>query len=173
MQASDSAFVLARDGIINIAAADRTVGVLYHLYGKDGRVNEYRFKLVKLDNCVQSTISLGNQDRFIELGWTKQGGWWLVGSSEQTLLRSLSGEKWISVKLPSAISALVSAYAVSDRQIWLGASLGTDVRDDDPMLLKSEDGGRNWVTIRKGAPDFDHVPQGWLEGQERRAFARH
>ena len=132
--------------------------------------SDTRYRTVKIEpeSCrIVASTDLGNPDNLVELGWSPQGHWWIVGSTETTLLRSNDGARWSVVKLPEQISELVSAYVADDQHIWLAAVDSTLALDDGPLIVHSEDGGKSWAPLKWGDPLIKDIPPFWLEGQIR------
>jgi hypothetical protein len=157
-----------KDGNLLFSPSDQKLIALVTRFGENGNADNYLIDNIDLGKCTVSYESLGNPDLLVELGNSRQGGWWLTGSIEQTLLRSKDGKNWRNVVLPSDLSSLVSSYAVNDQEIWLAGILPGS-RDDDPLLIYSEDGGKTWRNIDRNDPLLTRVPSGWLEGKKRLA----
>jgi hypothetical protein len=155
-----------KDGNLIFGASDHELIALVTQFGGDNSEDTYLIAAIDLGNCKVSRASLGNPDLLVELGRSKQGGWWLTGSIEQTLLRSKDGRYWHKVVLPANISSLVSSYVVNDQEIWLAGILPGN-RDDDPLLIYSGDGGKRWRSIARNDPLLERLPNGWLEGRKR------
>jgi hypothetical protein len=157
-----------KDGNLIFSSSDQKLIALVTRFGENDNADTYLIDTIDLDKCKVSFESLGNPDLLVELGNSRQGGWWLTGSVEQTLLRSKDGKNWRNVVLPSDLSSLVSSYTVNDQEIWLAGILPSS-RDDDPLLICSEDGGKTWRNIQRNDPLLTRVPSGWLEGRKRLA----
>ncbi len=113
---------------------------------------------------VSRKVDLGDPDFLVELAWSRNGGWWITGSIETTLLRSKDGLTWTRVPFDGEISGLISSYAVSDSEIWL-AGLMTDAAhpENDPFdLLVSRDAGKTWTGVRRGDALRRSMPAYWL-----------
>lgn len=132
----------------------------------------YRAVKIKGDSCrVLSSTDLGNPDNLVELGWSPKGRWWIVGSTENTLLRSRDGEHWSTMKLPSNISEVISAYVSDDNDIWLAALDSRVSLDDGPQIVHSADAGKTWTALKWDDELAKRIPAYWLEGQMR-AFGK-
>lgn len=161
-----------QDANIAFAAAPRRVLALSTQFGADGNVAGYTVAGIDTAACkVAHSARLGNPDLLVELNRSSAGGWWITGSSEQTLLRSSDGRRWRKVELPAALSSLVSSYVVNDKEIWLAAALGGDTGEHPYMLVYSGDGGSSWASLRKDDPLLGKLPPAWLEGQRRKVPA--
>lgn len=129
---------------------------------------DYRTSRIDFPTCAVTPSSrITNQDFFVDIGWTRNGGWWLVGSIEQTLLRSDDGLSWREVNLPEPTSALLSAYVKTDLEIWIAARIDPQRVGKGPMLAKSVDGGKTWRELTFESKDLEKVPYYWLEGRAR------
>lgn len=138
-------------------------------FGQDGNTPNYLIQEIALDSCrVVFRKSLGNPDLLVELGHSTNGGWWITGSIEQTLLQSNDGRHWRNATLPAGLSSLVSAYVVNLNEIWLAAILPEGEEDIPYLLVYSGDGGHTWRNLIKDDPLLARLPPGWLEGQKRR-----
>lgn len=71
-----------------------------------------------------------------------------------------------NVVLPANLSSIVSSYAVNDQVIWLAGILPGG-RDDDPLLIYSEDSGTSWRSVQRNDPLLARLPNRWLEGKKR------
>lgn len=151
------------------AASDGKILALVTSFLSDGQSTRYHVRSIDPRTCkVSLEAILGNPDLLVELGYSRQGGWWITGSIEQTLLTSKDGKKWSKAKLPEGLWSLVSSYIVDSKQIWLAGIL--DNSDDYPnLLIYSADGGTSWTNLKKDDPLLAKVPAGWLEGQKRKA----
>lgn len=148
-------------------SADTYLVALSRHLNEDGDP-EYRTSRVDFPTCTVTPSSrIEKQDYFVDIGWTKKGGWWLVGSIEQTLLRSDDGLKWHDVSLPETTSALLSAYAKTDREIWIAARIDPQRVGQGPMLAISDDGGTSWRELTFESNELEKVPYYWLEGRVR------
>lgn len=136
-------------------------------FDANGDVSAYLTEKIDIGTCrVIERQNIGNPDMLIEMGNSTQGGWWITGSIEQTLLQSMDGEHWRKVGLPLGLSSLVSAYVVNPREIWLAGILVAE--EESPYLLVvSENGGETWRNVMAGDPVLKRLPVGWLEGQKR------
>lgn len=132
------------------------------------KVARYVTEQIDIEHCrIVNRQKIGNPDLLIELGNSAQGGWWITGSIEQTLLQSYDGRHWHKSALPKGLSSLISAYVVNARETWLAAIL--DAEDESPYLLVySGDGGQTWRNVSADDPVLQRMPVGWLEGQKRR-----
>jgi hypothetical protein len=157
-----------KDGNLIFSSSDQKLIALVTRFGENGNADTYLIDNIDLGTCKVSYESLGNPDLLVELGNSSIGGWWLTGSIEQTLLRSKDGKNWHNVVLPPDLSSLVSSYAVNEQESWLAGILPGS-RDDDPLLIYSEDGGQTWRNIQRNDPLLTRVPSGWLEGKKRLA----
>ncbi|MFD1557414.1 WD40/YVTN/BNR-like repeat-containing protein [Paraburkholderia silviterrae] len=131
--------------------------------------SDIRYWTVRIDpaSCRMRVTSLGNPDNLIEIGWSPEGHWWIVGSIETTLLQSKDGEHWTAAVLSPETSQLVSAYVSNDHEIWLAANDGRIGQDTGPSIVHSDDGGHTWVPIKWGDPVLKRLPPIWFEGQMR------
>jgi hypothetical protein len=155
----------------NISFSSTGVGLLalVRQFGQDGRIANYLIEEIDLRSCrIVFRESLGNPDFLIELGHSTEGGWWITGSIEQTLLQSDDGRHWHKVSLPVGLSGLVSAYVANPREIWLAGILLEDGEFSAYSLLYSGDGGGTWRNLIKDDPLLVSLPSGWLEGHKRR-----
>lgn len=165
-----SATELLKDRNITFIASDREILALEMRFNAEGNISSYRVQQINPLSCkVQFSKDIGNPDLLVQIGWSKDGGWWLVGSIEQTLLRSRDGRHWRKVDLPKNIYSLVSGYVVSPNEIWLAAGLASKTKDDDPLLLRSMDGGRTWYSLKKEDKELNALPRYWLEGLIRKS----
>jgi hypothetical protein len=140
----------------------------------DKPAHEYAIAKIDMRHCsVSAHHSLGDPDYLNELGWTRQGGWWLTGSIEQTLLRSTDGLHWSAVPLDRAISSLISSYIVDKNEIWLAAIMADHAHPGSELfeLVHSSDAGKSWTGVRPGDELLRSIPPFWLEGARRRATA--
>lgn len=153
---------------ISFSSSKNTLLALVTQFNPDGEVAGYITEKIDIHRCrVTSQRKIGNPDLLIELGNSVQGGWWITGSIEQTLLQSDDGHHWRKSPLPSTLSALVSAYVVSKNEIWLAGILSAD-NESPYLLVYSNDGGKTWRNIIANDPALRRMPPGWLEGQKRR-----
>jgi hypothetical protein len=155
----------------NIAFSSAATGllVLVTQFGADGRVSNYRVEELDLDQCqISFRHDVGNPDLLVELGHSSEGGWWLTGSIEQTLLQSADGRTWRKAALPKGLGSLISAYVANPREIWLAAILSAAGAESPYPLVYSNDSGRSWRNVVANDPVLDRLPVGWLEGQKRR-----
>lgn len=138
-------------------------------FGADGKVAHYLVDKIDIHHCsVTHQENIGNPDLLLELGNSAQGGWWMTGSIEQTLLQSFDGRHWRSIPLPAGLSSLISAYVTNDREIWLAGILPSDESASPYLIVYSDDGGRHWRNIVQDDLALARLPAGWLEGQRRR-----
>lgn len=155
---------------VKIAASANSILALVTRFLGDGQTASYHLHSIDPKTCKISEVArLGDPDLLVELGQSRNGGWWITGSIEQTLLISKDGRTWRNVRLPKGLSSLVSSYVVDSRQIWLAGILG-DPQSHPNLLVYSADGGANWTSLKKDDPLLQNVPAGWLEGQKRKAF---
>lgn len=165
-----SADVRASDllqGVIRFVDADGPLVGLVTLGGKKAGDTRYLAVRILADACRVESIDLGNPDLLVEIGWTRAGHWWITGSKEGTLLRSGDGKKWVKMHMPDRITELISAYVVAPDHIWLAANYDTAGRQDDPELVYTDDGGKNWIRPAWAGKQLSQVPPYWLEGQMR------
>lgn len=156
----------------NMVLVSAATGLLARVtqFGADGRVSNYRVEQLDLGRCgVSFHRDIGNPDLLVELGHSLEGGWWMTGSIEQTLLLSRDGHHWRKATLPAGISSLMSAYVANSKEIWLAAILHRDGMESPYLLVYSNDGGRSWRNVLANDPVLGRLPTGWLEGQKRRA----
>jgi hypothetical protein len=154
---------------ISFNSSKTTLLALVTRFNEDGDVAAYITENIDVRKCrVTSRQNIGNPDLLIELAHSANGGWWLTGSIEQTLLQSGDGSHWRKVPLPPTLSALVSAYVVSKDEIWL-AGIMSAATESPYLLVYSNDGGHTWRNILGNDPALRRIPGGWLEGQKRRA----
>lgn len=163
---SKTALEALKDGNVIFAPSNRGIVAMVTQWGSDERVGKYLTTFIQMDRCRTSQTNLGNPDLLVELNASRRGGWWITGSIEQTLLRSVEGVRWRRMKLPKGLGSLVSSYVVDDKEIWLAAYLAEDM-DDTLGVVYSGDGGRHWRALRKGDPQLRRLPKGWLEGHTR------
>ncbi len=164
-----SASALVQHYNVQFTASDKEILALQTHFDASGNdVATYKVSSINPLNCqVLSQTKLGDPDLLVELGWSKEGGWWIIGSIEQTLLRSRDGKHWQTSPLPEDISSMVSGYMVSDKEIWLAAGMASHTEEDDPMLLRSLDGGKTWASFKQDAPELNTMPPYWMEGIQR------
>jgi hypothetical protein len=141
------------------------VGLLY-IYDEDGNAANYTLVGINPNNCkLNYREAFGHPDLFVELAWTKNGGWWITGSIEQTLMQSKDGVHWTVTHLPADIHGLVSSYVQNHHEIWLAA--GTALSDWGaaiaPMLY-SADAGKTWVDVQKNSRLLNLLPKYWVQG---------
>lgn len=154
---------------LNIVATESKVLALVATLGREKEDTRYRVGEVDLAKCRFTRVTqLGKPDLLVELGWSPQGGWWLTGSQEQTLLRSADGIRWKKFKLPSSVFSLTSAYVVNQNDIWLAAGLA-GAKTDSYFIAHTSDGGKSWTSPRLGDPLLKQLPGAWLEGYRRAA----
>lgn len=166
-EAGVSILDLLRLGHLYIASADTyLVALTKNIDNYDS--SEYRTSRIDFPSCeVTSANKLEDQDYFAEIGWTKNGGWWLVGSIEQTLLRSDNGLKWSEVNIPKNTNALLGAYPKTANEIWIAARIDPARAGMGPMLAKTDDGGLTWREVTFQSKDLKGLPYYWLEGRLR------
>lgn len=155
----------------NIAFSSAATGLLALVtqFGADGRVANYRVEELDLGQCqISFRHDVGNPDLLVELGHSTEGGWWLTGSIEQTLLQSVDGRTWRKAALPEGLGSLISAYVANSREIWLAAILSAAGAESPYLLVYSNDSGRSWRNVVANDPVLERLPVGWLEGQKRR-----
>jgi hypothetical protein len=162
---------LLKDYNVVFTASDKKIlGLQAHFDAEGAHVASYKLSGINPRNCeILFRTDIGNPDLLVELGWSKEGGWWMIGSIEQTLLRSRDGKHWKKLPLPKGIYSMVSGYMVSEKEIWLAGGLAPNTEEDDPMLLRSLDGGRTWRSLKQGDPMLNRVPPYWLEGISRKS----
>jgi hypothetical protein len=130
--------------------------------------SEYKTSRIDFPSCkVLTSEPLPQQDFFVELGWTNKGGWWLVGSVEQTLFRSTNGVHWDKVNLPKDTQSLMSAYVKTEDEIWIAARTNPESAGTGPMLAKSGDRGKTWTEVNFQSKDIEGLPYYWLKGRIR------
>ncbi|WP_332879583.1 hypothetical protein [Massilia sp. S19_KUP03_FR1] len=154
----------------NIAFASAATGLLALAtrFGDDGRVSNYRVEELDVGQCqISFRHDVGNPDLLVELCHSTEGGWWLTGSIEQTLLQSTDGRAWRKAALPKGLGSLISAYVANSREIWLAALLSAAGAESPYLLVYSNDSGRSWRNVVANDPVLDRLPVGWLEGQKR------
>ena len=153
---------------VTFASAPGALVALTSQFGADDSTT-YRVQQVDIGRCqVVAPTQLGNPDLLVELGYSRQGGWWITGSIEQKLLQSVDGRHWRKATLPAGLSSLISSYVANPHEIWLAGILPSDDAPGPHLLAYSGDGGRSWCNVLAGDPLLDRVPPGWLEGQRRR-----
>lgn len=161
---------LLKDYNVVFTASDRKILSLQAHFDAEGEhIASYKISSINPLNCqILFRTDIGNPDLMVELGWSKQGGWWMIGSIEQTLLRSRDGKHWKKVPLQKEIYSMVSGYMVSEKEIWLAAGLTPPTEGyDDPMVLRSLDGGKTWVSLKQNDSNLNLIPHDWLEGMKR------
>ncbi|MYN04486.1 hypothetical protein GTP41_20550 [Pseudoduganella sp. DS3] len=152
---------------VQFSASSSTVLALVTDFLQDGQT---RYHVQRIDPATcksKRTARLGDPDLLVELGYSRRGGWWITGSTEQTLMASRDGAKWRRIQLPADLSSLISSYLVDDKQIWLAGILG-DMDQHPHLLVYSADGGNSWTSLKAKDPLLDKLPAGWLEGQRRK-----
>lgn len=154
---------------VYFADSANALAVLSGAFTDNGEKLDYRVSIVEPRTCrVTSSVDLGNPDFLVDLGWSPEGGFWIVGAQQPTLLRSSDGKIWTTVKLPERFSELMSVYIPGKNDIWLAALDGSDPHAvDSPSLIHSADGGKTWQTLTWHSPLLKQVPRYWLEGQMR------
>jgi len=167
--AEDTAYSRIKNGAIQaVSGSGNEIGFLYELKkNENDNVSHYIFNLVNIKNCSFHEFNIPDDDFYSSLGWNNNGGWWIVGSIEQSLLNSLDGKKWNSISLPKGIYALTDAYFESPSKIWLSGGIAEITKDDDPMLLYSDNSGRNWINISKQSPLLIKMPKYWIQGHNQ------
>jgi hypothetical protein len=169
LDAKKSALDALKDANLALASASDTLLALVTRFGPDGAVADYLVQRIDIARCqVAPQQRLGNPDLLVELAHSERGGWWITGSVEQTLLRSLDGRRWNKVALPAALSSLISSYVVNDQEIWLAAALAEGDGPSPYLLVYSGDGGKRWRNLLDDDPLLARIPAAWLEGQRRR-----
>lgn len=135
---------------------------------EDGRRREYTVKKFDMNRCaVQVLQDLGDPDYLVEMDWSKDGGWWITGSKEQTILRSADGSTWTQVTVNEGIASLFSTYIVNANEIWVAAMMVAPPGSEQFDLAYSPDNGANWIGVRRGDPVIAKMPPFWLEGVRR------
>jgi len=166
--AAKPALASLKDGNIRIATSDQAILALVTQFSGEGTVSGYQVDRIDLAACrVASVSKLGNPDLLVELASSPRGGWWITGSTEQTLLRSSDGKAWRKVKLPRDLSSLISSYAASPTELWLAAMLASDSEATPYMLVYSGNGGKTWRSLKKDDALLAKLPAAWLEGRKR------
>lgn len=169
MDRSRSPLLALKHHNIDFSSTATGLLALVKQFGHDGDTPNYLVQEIDLDSCrIVFRASLGNPDLLVELGHSTEGGWWITGSIEQTLLQSNDGRHWRNATLPAGLSSLVSAYVVNLNEIWLAAILPEGEEDIPYLLVYSGDGGHTWRNLIKDDPLLARLPPGWLEGQKRR-----
>jgi hypothetical protein len=162
------AAVALKKGNIKFSSTTNALLALVTQFGPDGRVSNYIVEKIDLGRCtIPFQRNLGNPDLLVELGHSVEGGWWVTGSIEQTLMQSDDGQHWRNVTLPQELSSLVSAYLANPQEIWLAAILPDEKEASPYLLVYSKDGGQRWKNVLKNDPVLKRLPSGWLEGQKR------
>lgn len=157
---------------LNITSSDTKVLALITTLGLNKEHTRYQVGEVDLGKCRFSGITkLGNPDLLVELGWSREGGWWITGSIEQTLLRSADGKAWKKFTLPAGVSSLTSAFVEDDKNIWLAAGLG-GTQPDVYYLAHTANGGQTWSALQRNDPRLQRIPATWLDGIRRYAEMR-
>lgn len=158
---------LFRLGFLRFSSAN-TYLIALSKHRKNTDDTEYQTSRIDFPSCkVVASEPLDQQDFFVELGWTNKGGWWLVGSVEQTLFRSNDGLHWDKVNLPKDTQSMMSAYAKTEDEIWIAARINPESAGTGPMLAKSEDHGKTWIEVRFQSKDIESLPYYWLTGRIR------
>jgi hypothetical protein len=157
---------------VQIVASDTGVLALTRQDSDDPARGRHAYAIKKIDMAackVSATRALGDPDYLVELGWTSKGGWWLTGSIEQTLLRSMDGLTWTAVPLHDNAMGLISSYVVNALEIWLAAFMPDAAQPnlDAFELLYSHDAGKTWRGVRPGDALMRSIPPYWLEGARR------
>jgi hypothetical protein len=162
------AAVALKKGNIKFSSTANALLALVTQFGPDGRVSNYIFEKIDLARCIiPFQRNMGNPDLLVELGHSVEGGWWVTGSIEQTLMQSDDGQHWRNVTLPQELSSLVSAYLASPQEIWLAAILPDEKETSPYLLVYSKDGGQRWKNVLENDPVLKRLPSGWLEGRKR------
>jgi hypothetical protein len=162
------ALVALKKGNIRFSSTGNALLALVTQFGTDGRVSNYIVEKIDLGRCtIPFQRNMGNPDLLVELGHSVEGGWWVTGSIEQTLMQSDDGRHWRNVTLPPELSSLVSAYFASRQEIWLAAILPDEKATSPYLLVYSKDGGQRWENVMENGPALKKIPSGWLEGQKR------
>jgi hypothetical protein len=162
------AAVALKKGNIKFSSTANALFALVTQFGPDGRVFNYIVEKIDLGRCkIPFQRNMGNPDLLVELGHSVEGGWWVTGSIEQTLMQSDDGQHWRNVTLPSELSSLVSAYIFSRQEIWLAAILPGEKETSPYLLVYSKDGGQRWENVSENDPVLTRLPAGWMEGQKR------
>lgn len=158
---------LFRLGFLRLSSAN-TYLIALSKYQNNTDDFEYKTSRIDFPSCkVRASEPLGQQDFFVELGWTNKGGWWLVGSVEQTLFRSNNGLHWDKINLPKDTQSIMSAYVKTDDEIWIAARINAESAGTGPMLAKSVDRGKTWIEVNFQSKDIKGVPYYWLKGRIR------
>lgn len=164
-----TALAALKNSNIKFSSTATALLALVTQFGPDGRVSNYRVEQLDLGLCRISFFSdMGNPDLLVESGHSAEGGWWMTGSIEQTLMQSGDGRHWRKAVLPRDLSSLISAYVVNPREIWLAAMLPADEAESPYLLVYSGDGGKSWRNVVADDRVLERLPSGWLEGQKRR-----
>ena len=143
---------------------------LVRRFDEYGHTSNYLIEEIDLYRCqIVFRKNLGDPDYLIELNYSTEGGWWIAGSIEQTLLQSMDGRHWHTVTLPEGLSQLISAYIANPLEIWLAAIL-LSFEDSPYLLVYSNDGGVTWRNVVANDLILQRLPIGWLEGQKRRVL---
>jgi hypothetical protein len=162
------AVVALKNGNIKFSSTANALLALVTQFGPDGRVSNYIVEKIDLGRCtIPFQRNMGNPDLLVELGHSVEGGWWVTGSIEQTLMQSDDGHHWRNVTLPQELSSLVSAYLASPQEIWLAAILPDEKETSPYLLVYSKDGGQRWKNVLENDPVLKRLPSGWLEGRKR------
>jgi hypothetical protein len=162
------AAVALKKGNIKFSSTANALLALVTQFGPDGRVSNYIVEKIDLARCIiPFQRNMGNPDLLVELGHSVEGGWWVTGSIEQTLMQSDDGQHWRNVPLPQELSSLVSAYLASPQEIWLAAILPEEKATSPYLIVYSKDGGQRWKNVSENDPVLKRLPSGWLAGQKR------
>lgn len=165
---SKSPIEFFKNANLKVAPSDQKILLLVGPPSSDE--TKYHIRSVELASCTSPVLArLGSPDYLVELNWSKEGGWWLTGSIEQTLLRSKDGKSWKPFSLPPKLSALVSSYAVNDNEIWLAAGLNSGTPLNPYMLVYTVDAGKTWSSPRLNDVSLRKLPAAWLTGYQRAA----
>ncbi len=157
--------LLPRKAIQLVASGGGVVVGLTRAFTEQQGVHYTAFRLTR-KGCRLTRTPLGNPDLLVELGHSAKGGWWIVGSIETTLLRSMDGRRWTRHSLFNEVGGLVSAHAASERDIWLAAYRAIDLHDS-VKIVRTVDGGRSWRELARNDPQLHALPRHWYEGQLR------
>lgn len=164
-----SNFELLKDKNFRITTSDKQILALQMNFNNNGE-SSYVLHEINVNQCrIVFEKNIGNPDLLVELGWTKNGGWWLTGSIESTLLRSEDGRRWRKVKLPNSLSSLISSYVVNEKEIWLAAVLASGLDSEPYEIIYSDNAGKTWSGKRQDDVLLKKMPPYWLEGKSRMA----
>lgn len=165
--------IRARDLLLATSDSDTLALTRNTVEGPEGRRREYAVKKVDMARCsVKLLQDLGDPDYLVEMDWSKDGGWWITGSKEQTILRSADGSKWTQVPVNEDIASLFSTHIVNANEIWVAAMMVAPPGSEQFDLAYSPDNGANWIGVRPSDPAMAKIPAFWLEGVRRAAAAK-